>query len=103
MVDEHIDQSDMGEMSLDGMGVQPRASLRQAAGGPSGSLRRPGFHDQEFQEERVRASTTRNGEEQREHFTEEDPTKHASACVQHSWCTARAGGRVAPDGVHVVS
>mmetsp|Transcript_154243 Transcript_154243/g.493364 ORF Transcript_154243/g.493364 Transcript_154243/m.493364 type:complete len:91 (-) Transcript_154243:1931-2203(-) len=53
--------------------------------------------------ERERAATPRNGEEQREHLTEEEPTKHASACVQHSWCTARAGGRVAPDGVHVVS
>mmetsp|Transcript_105836 Transcript_105836/g.338003 ORF Transcript_105836/g.338003 Transcript_105836/m.338003 type:complete len:99 (+) Transcript_105836:274-570(+) len=98
MVDECIDQSDMGVMSLDGIF---ECSREIHFGRPQGA--RAGRYDDLAFMTRKRASTPRNGEEQREHFTEEEPTKHASACVQHSWCTARAGGRVAPDGVHVVS
>mmetsp|Transcript_102055 Transcript_102055/g.266315 ORF Transcript_102055/g.266315 Transcript_102055/m.266315 type:complete len:113 (+) Transcript_102055:2-340(+) len=96
MVDECIDHGDVGEMNVDGIF---ECSREPHFGGTRGT--RVGRCDDlaftmrsSRRKEKVGASATWNVEERREHLTEEEPKKHASGCMQRSWCTTRAGGRV---------
>jgi len=66
---ERIDRSDVGEIRLDRIKNCGRGPpYREAAVRTSRSMRRLGCHSDEFQEER-------------EHYTEEEPKKHVRTCV----------------------
>mmetsp|Transcript_132120 Transcript_132120/g.422701 ORF Transcript_132120/g.422701 Transcript_132120/m.422701 type:complete len:103 (+) Transcript_132120:237-545(+) len=98
MVDERIDQSDMGEMSLDGIWECSREPpLREAAGARAGWR-----NDQAFTEK----SSRRNERELRRHGMARSSASTTSRrsrrstrelVWQNSRCIARAGGRVAPE------